>query len=139
MTAATRTTTSSPSPTLPVTTRTQATEGAWAQAIAIAIHLGWLRWSCCGPPADDGGKDVLRLPGLVAPAPTHHAAKVHCQFFWTLLPSKTDVPGSTPQAISAVGTPAAQIAGPPAPWPSSAPLWPAAIAVVIVLAAKVRG
>ncbi len=38
-----------------------------------------------------------------------------------------------------MGTPAAQIAGPTAPWPSSVPLWPAAIAVVIVPAARVRG
>ncbi len=36
-----------------------------------------------------------------------------------------------------MGTPAVQIAGPTAPWLTSAPLWPSAIAVVIILAAGV--
>ncbi len=85
----------------------------------------------------DGTKDDRHLPGLVAP-PTAPPKSI-AQFSWMSLPSKTDVPGSTPQAISTAGRPAVKIAGPTAPWPSSAPLWPAAIAVVIVPIAGVRG
>jgi hypothetical protein len=49
MKVATRTTTSSPLPTLPVTPATQAKAGALARAIAIAVCLGWSRWSHCHP------------------------------------------------------------------------------------------
>jgi hypothetical protein len=75
---------------------------------------------------------------LLPPSPPIMPPKFVAQFFWTSLPSKTDVPWSTPQAISAAGTPAAQIAGQTAPCPSSSPLWPATIAVVIIPAAGVR-
>jgi hypothetical protein len=76
---------------------------------------------------------------LLPPPPPTTPPKSVAQFFWTLLLSKTDMPGSTSQAIFAVGTPAVQIAGPTAPWPSSDPLLPAAIAVFVVLATGVRG
>ncbi len=139
MTAATMTMTSSPSPTLPVMPATQAKAGAQARAIAIAIRLGQLQWSRCCPCCWRWCQAHPPPPGLVAPAPAHHAAKVRCPVFLDVSPLQTDVPGSNPQAISAAGTPAAQITGPTVPWPSSAPFWPATVAVVIVLEAVVRG
>ncbi len=58
-TAVTRTTTSSPSPTLPVMPAMQARVGAWATAITIAVRLRRLHWSHCCP---------CHWPGLVIPA-----------------------------------------------------------------------
>jgi hypothetical protein len=73
------------------------------------------------------------------PLPTALLISV-AQFARTLLPSKIDVLGSTPQTISAVGTLAAQIASPTAPWwPFSAPLRPAIVAVIVGLVARVHG
>ncbi len=75
---------------------------------------------------------------LLQPPPTT-PPKYIAQFSSTLLPSKTDVPRFTSQAISTAGTPAVQIVGWTAPWPSSTLLWPAAITVIIHPAAGVCG
>ncbi len=75
---------------------------------------------------------------LPLPVPTALPMSVG-QFARIVLPSKTDVPGSIPQAISTVGTPAVQIAGQTAPWPFSASLQSTAIAVIVILVAGVHG
>ena len=72
---------------------------------------------------------------LLLPPPTTPPKSV-AQVARMLLPSKTDLSGSTPQAIFAAGIPAAQIASQTAHRPFSALLQPAAIAVIIVLAAR---
>ncbi len=79
---------------------------------------------------------VQRMPAtyqaMLPSSPPTALPKSVAQFSWTLLPSKTDMPGSTLQAISAVGRPAVQFAGPKRPWPSSNLLWPTSVAAVIV-------
>jgi hypothetical protein len=85
-------------------------------------------------PRTSSASSALPPPPLTTVPPMSVA-----QFARMLLSSKTDVPGSTLQAISAAGTPAAQIKGPTVPWPSSALLWPPAIAVAVVLVAGVCG
>jgi hypothetical protein len=77
-------------------------------------------------------------PAFSPPPPPTAPPMSIAQFAKTLLPSKTDVPGSTLQAISAAGTPVAKIVGPTAPWPSTTLLWPATIDVVVVLVDKVH-
>jgi hypothetical protein len=103
--------------------------------LMLPSALGTCNGSAAASAAGDGAKDILCLPKLVsAIVPPITVDK----FTRTFLPSKTVVPGSTPKAISAAGIPAAQIAGRTALWPSSTPLWPAAIAVIVILAAGVR-
>jgi hypothetical protein len=83
------------------------------------------------PPPAMGPRMSTTYPALLPPSPPNALAKSIAQFSCMLLPSKTDVPKSTLQANSAASRPAAQIAGPTAPWPSSALLWPTAFAEVI--------
>ncbi len=92
------------------------------------------------PTASNGAEDVLCLHRLSTNAPAHRTAISIAQFAKTLLPShpsKKDMPGSTLQVISFAGKPAAQIAGPTAPWPSFAPLRPAAVTIIVVLVSGV--
>jgi hypothetical protein len=106
---------------------------------------------CCRPPGVLATAPLPPLPVAMAPRmssaspalsplllPTVPPMSV-AQFARTLLPSKTDVPRSTPQAISAAGTPAVQIAGPTVPWPYSAPFRPTAIAIIVVTVDGVHG
>ncbi len=123
----------------PVTPAMQAREGVRARAVAVAAPLGACNGAALAPATSNGAKDVLRLPCLIATAPAHSVVDVHCPVSRTLLPSKTDVPGSTPQAISTAGTPAAQIVGLAVPWSSFPPLLPATIAVVVVPVSGVCG
>ncbi len=135
-----RTMTSLPSPPSPVTPMMKARAGAGAWVIAVAVRPGHLQRSCCHPRhwRRRQGCPLPLQPCWYCPPPTV-PPKYVAPFSWTWLPSKTDMPGSTLQAISAAGTPAAQITGLTAPWPSSALLWPAAVKVVIFLVTGVHG
>ncbi len=100
----------------------------WALTTEPLLHL---------PPAIAPRKSSAS-PAFLPPPPPTVLPKSIAQFSWTLCPSKTDLPGPTPQAISAAGTPAAQITDPTAIWPSSALLWPAAIIAATLPVAVVR-
>ncbi len=98
--------------------------------------------AAAAPTTSNGAKDILCLHCLSTNAPAHRTAVSVASFAKRLLPShpsKADVHRSTPQVISAAGTPAAQIVGPTAPWPSFAPLQPTTIAIIVVLVAGVQG
>jgi hypothetical protein len=118
---ATRTMIASPSHPLSVTSGTQAMVGVGAQAIIVAVRPGHLqRCRCCPPLLMMVSKMSSASPALL-PLPMFTALPMSvAQFARMLLPSKMDMPGSTPEAISAAGTPAAQIASLTVPWPSSA-------------------
>jgi hypothetical protein len=67
------------------------------------------------PPPTMAPRMSFASPAYLLPPPPTTLLKSIAQFSWTSLPSKMDVPGSNLQAILAVGTSAAQIAGPTAP------------------------
>jgi hypothetical protein len=125
---------------LPVIPAMQARAGVGAQAIAITIYPGRSRQHRRRPPlpAMVLRKSSASPASLPLPPPTALPISV-AQFARTLLPSKTDMPRSTPQAISTAGKPVVKIVGPEAPWPSSALLQPATIAVIVVLVTGVCG
>jgi hypothetical protein len=134
-----RTTTALPLHLLPVMPTMQARAGAGAWVITMPSALDASNSATAAPANGYGAKDILCFPSLVAAPPPNMPLMSIAQFARTLLPFKTDMPGYTPQAISAAGTPPAQFTGLTAPRPSSAPLWPVAIAVVVVLVVGVHG
>ncbi len=87
MMTATRTFTLLPSPPLPGMPAMQTTAGAGAQAILpLPPTPGGCNGAAATPATGNGAKDVLQLPGLVAAAPAHHAAKVRCPVFLDIAP-----------------------------------------------------
>jgi hypothetical protein len=91
------------------------------------------------PPPAMGPRMSTTYLASLPPSPPIMPPKSIAQFYCLSPPSKMEVLRSNSQANSAAGRPAAQIAGPTAPWPSSALLWPADVADVAVLITRVRG
>ncbi len=82
---------------------------------------------------------ALPLPHRVIAAPAQHAAKVCCPVFLDAAPFQNRCAQVHPAGHICWGHTSMLIADPTAPWPSSAPLQPAATAVIIVPATGLHG